>query len=452
MSVDVAMKLVSGIPPKGGERGGKDARTEAGGFDEMLAGKADKRMPRDARGKENADEAEAPAQWRLGGYDARVAMAMPRIDRTAATLEEASPLPAAEGEDASVEEAFAALVAQAPDAADEAAAKAGTDAPATTTGPAAGLAAAQSPRQRGEKDRPVGQADAAQPLDEAGDTDQDGTEPTVRTTAADGASQARPNAGTAAVQQATPATTTPARQQGGTEPAADRQQAQAGDVSAERQPRPAAASRQAPEGPATARAQPSMPAADGAQPRVNVLGFTTAVAPAATTQLSPTAAGLVATIEAEPSWRAAAAEAAALTGPRAQQPGTVSTLRIQLNPAELGMVTARLTATGSQLEIEIRVESNDARQRLAHDSDAIVKALRSVGYDVDKVTIQQAPQSGGTPAQQGGSGRDSFLQGQQQAGDNARGRNGQGSGDGDQAARHGAMEKAAERADSGVYI
>ena len=168
--------------------------------------------------------------------------------------------------------------------------------------------------------------------------------------------------------------------------------------------------------------------------------------------LNPTAAGLVAAIGAEPTWRAAAAEAASAATQRGQ--GSISSLRIQLNPAEFGMVTARLTIAGPQLEIEIRVESNDARQRLAADGDAIVKALRAIGYDIDKVTIQQAPQGGSPAPQQGGQGRDSFLNGQGQAQErangNAGGRNGQGNESG--TGRRGTGETVAERSGGDVYI
>ncbi len=216
------------------------------------------------------------------------------------------------------------------------------------------------------------------------------------------------------------------------------------------------------------RAEATTPAPAGAdkpQPVVSVLGFSTSSAPVVpanivpanlASQLSATGAGVVAAIEAEPTWRAAAAEAAPQRG---QTAGVVSSLRIQLNPAELGMVTARLVATGSQLEIEIRVESNDARQKLAHDADAIVKALRGVGYDIERVTIQQAPQgSPGTQQQaqqQGAASRDPFMQqGQQQdqAGANAGGRNGQNSGNGATAAQRNAGEPGAERAGGSVYI
>jgi chemotaxis protein MotD len=196
---------------------------------------------------------------------------------------------------------------------------------------------------------------------------------------------------------------------------------------------------------------------------VSVLGFSTSSAPVTPPpvlagQLSPTAAGVVAAIEAEPAWRAAAAEAA--IAQRGQAPGqapgqthgVVSSLRIQLNPAELGMVTARLVASGSQLEIEIRVESNDARQRLANDSDAIVRALRGVGYDVERVTIQQAQPAGATAQQDNAGGRNPLMQQEHQHGRAGGGRNGRDGPDDGGSTRPGAGEAAAQRAGGGVYI
>ena len=208
-------------------------------------------------------------------------------------------------------------------------------------------------------------------------------------------------------------------------------------------------------------AGPAQAGADKAQPVVSVLGVSNSSAPVIAAnvvpaglaaQLSATGAGVVAAIEAEPGWRAAAAADAPQRG---QAAGVVSSLRIQLNPAELGMVTARLVASGSQLEIELRVESGDARQKLAHDADAIVKALRGAGYDVERVTIHQGPPGGPATQQQGAGARDPFMQqGQQQgeAGANAGGRNGQHSANPAETAQRGAHEPAAERAGGGVYI
>ena len=75
-------------------------------------------------------------------------------------------------------------------------------------------------------------------------------------------------------------------------------------------------------------------------------------------------------------------------------------LKIQLHPAELGMVTATLRFAGEQLSIELQVETHDAYRHLSSDGDAIVKSLRDLGYDVDRVTVLQptlATTSAGRP-------------------------------------------------------
>jgi chemotaxis protein MotD len=64
-------------------------------------------------------------------------------------------------------------------------------------------------------------------------------------------------------------------------------------------------------------------------------------------------------------------------------------LRIELHPSELGSVTASLRLSGEQLSIEMKPQTHEAYRRLTTDSDAIVKSMRSLGFDVDKVTILQ---------------------------------------------------------------
>ena len=64
-------------------------------------------------------------------------------------------------------------------------------------------------------------------------------------------------------------------------------------------------------------------------------------------------------------------------------------LRIELHPAELGMVTASLRMSGEQLSIELKPETAEAYRHLSRDSDTIVKSLRKLGLDVDSVTVMQ---------------------------------------------------------------
>lgn len=107
-------------------------------------------------------------------------------------------------------------------------------------------------------------------------------------------------------------------------------------------------------------------------------------------------------------------------------------LKIELHPAELGAVTANLRLTGEQLSIELKPETYEAHRRLTADSEAIVKSLKALGFDVDKVTILQpsiattsaprtdAPQPGTTAGRDqssfqsgGSSGNGDGLSGQQ---------------------------------------
>ena len=70
-------------------------------------------------------------------------------------------------------------------------------------------------------------------------------------------------------------------------------------------------------------------------------------------------------------------------------PASAQSLKIQLHPAELGMVTATLRFAGEQLSIELQVENHEAHRRLASDSETIVKSLRDLGYEIDRVTVLQ---------------------------------------------------------------
>jgi chemotaxis protein MotD len=95
-------------------------------------------------------------------------------------------------------------------------------------------------------------------------------------------------------------------------------------------------------------------------------------------------------IAAAPDWlaaRSASADGAAAASPAT---GPFRSLTIQLHPAELGSVTATMRLAGEQLSIELQVEKGEAYDKLAADRDAIVKAVRALGLEVDRITIQQS--------------------------------------------------------------
>lgn len=148
--------------------------------------------------------------------------------------------------------------------------------------------------------------------------------------------------------------------------------------------------------------------------------------PASPAGLSNTGAAFVESLAGDiaASGRSEAAANTSLAQPNAR-PGAITTLRIQLQPAELGMVTARLTGTEAQLSIEITVDNAEARHRLSTDSDAIVTALRGLGIDVDRISVQQSQaNTGPTPNGRG----NEFAQSGENGGDRQNRDAGQGSG------------------------
>lgn len=154
--------------------------------------------------------------------------------------------------------------------------------------------------------------------------------------------------------------------------------------------------------------------------------------------------------------RAGTIEAAHLqTGQQGEAGRMVQTLKIQLQPAELGMVTARLRIVGEQLTVDLQVENTEARHRLSTDSDSIVKALRSLGYDIDRVTVQQSASGGQSNTATGGNARDGAFQSMSDGrgeGDLSRGAGGERS-PREQAGRDGRQaQDTADAAQNGLYI
>ncbi|PLP56971.1 hypothetical protein CYK37_22245 [Mesorhizobium loti] len=96
-----------------------------------------------------------------------------------------------------------------------------------------------------------------------------------------------------------------------------------------------------------------------------------------------------------PARAASAAATVAQNGSPVAVPAHI--LKIELHPAELGAVTANLRLVGEQLSIELKPETYEAHRRLSADREAIVKSLKSLGFDIDKVTILQ-PSVAATPA------------------------------------------------------
>lgn len=94
------------------------------------------------------------------------------------------------------------------------------------------------------------------------------------------------------------------------------------------------------------------------------------------------------------------ARPAAATAIQQQTTEPMRILRIQLHPLELGMVTARLSLQGGAMAVELQTETRDAATRLAADSNDIVKALRGLGIEVERVTVTQSSSSATQQADQ----------------------------------------------------
>ncbi|MBY4608035.1 flagellar hook-length control protein FliK [Rhizobium sp. 9T] len=97
----------------------------------------------------------------------------------------------------------------------------------------------------------------------------------------------------------------------------------------------------------------------------------------------------------------------------------VNTLKIQMNPIDLGLVTATMRLSGDALNVDLKVETGAAYRQLKEDHGKILEALRSQGYAVDNVTISMAPverADAGNQADQGQASQQQSLAQQGQGG------------------------------------
>lgn len=93
--------------------------------------------------------------------------------------------------------------------------------------------------------------------------------------------------------------------------------------------------------------------------------------------------------KADPSWTAALAAADRLdAGTLGNTVSEVNTLKLQMNPENLGSMVASLRLKGEELTVELQVSSVEAYRHLSADHDDIVKALQDQGFTIDKVTVQ----------------------------------------------------------------
>ena len=200
-------------------------------------------------------------------------------------------------------------------------------------------------------------------------------------------------------------------------------------------------------------------APERAAPKVTVLSQQTTIAPALQSQ---TSAALIESLATDALFAEAVDRAALAMRHAEAAPAPTHSLKLQLHPAELGMVTASLRLSGGQLAVELQVDNAEAYHRLAADGDAIVKALQGLGYEIDRVTVLQ-PQVATTAAarvettsqsmQNGGRGADSAGSGAAGNGGSG-GRGEQAGGSGGNARQNDQQSRAAPRdgTGGGLYI
>jgi chemotaxis protein MotD len=137
----------------------------------------------------------------------------------------------------------------------------------------------------------------------------------------------------------------------------------------------------------------------------------------------PNATALATAIKADPTWAEAlqAAQGPDL-GTLGKTASEVNTLKLQMNPENLGNMVASLKLKGEELTVELRVDSVEAYQQLSADHDDIVKALQDQGFSIDKVTVQL----NATDRTDTGADRDMARQGQSQRDAETQQRDGQG--------------------------
>jgi len=136
------------------------------------------------------------------------------------------------------------------------------------------------------------------------------------------------------------------------------------------------------------------------------------------------ASAVTSQIASNPEWARALQPSAGAAAPltQASTGKVLNTLKIQMHPIDLGMVTATLRLKDDELHVEIKVETGDAFRQLSDDQSAMVKALRAQGFAVDQVNIVfNASDSNSSNAQQ---------QAQPQAGQQGREAAGDGTGQG----------------------
>ncbi len=141
------------------------------------------------------------------------------------------------------------------------------------------------------------------------------------------------------------------------------------------------------------------------------------------------AAAVMSAIADDPQWAGALDPASRLTNTSlsAGTSNVVQTLKIQMNPAHLGQISATMRLVGEELTIRLSVHNSNAYRELSADGTAIVDALKAQGFSVDQISVTMS--SSGDRSETGSGGRQAADMGQSQQ------QNGRQSGEGRQTGR-----------------
>lgn len=108
--------------------------------------------------------------------------------------------------------------------------------------------------------------------------------------------------------------------------------------------------------------------------------------------LAPTAnaAAITSAVTSDPDWATAMSGQTSSTPLVTSTGQVVHTLKIQMNPVELGHVTAALKLVGDELSVHLTAHTLKGYAELQKDGSSIMDALKAQGFSVDQVTVSVA--------------------------------------------------------------
>jgi chemotaxis protein MotD len=84
--------------------------------------------------------------------------------------------------------------------------------------------------------------------------------------------------------------------------------------------------------------------------------------------------------------------------PAAATAQSLKVLTVQLNPAELGVVTVRIALKSDVLELQIEADRRETARLVDADRETLSRVLRSAGYNVETVTVRAVDPASGPAA------------------------------------------------------